>query len=213
MVGQKEIYESEITKLDFSITRIKKVKRFIGSLPDGELLDVGCNRGQSKSLFPKHTYNGVDIIEQDCNAPNLKQADITKGFPYEDNKFAVVYAAEILEHVFDTDFFIKECHRILKKNGILLLTTPNSVPLHSRIRTLIFGTRPYSTEARAKKGSPGHIRSFILKDIRALLVENGFDIEKIYGGEIQLVPVGKFLADIFPTLSNHFIVKAVKKLV
>jgi 2-polyprenyl-3-methyl-5-hydroxy-6-metoxy-1,4-benzoquinol methylase len=47
----------------------------------------------------------------------------------------VIIASEIIEHVFNTDFFIEELKRILKPIGIIILTTPN---MHSATNRLLF---------------------------------------------------------------------------
>ena len=72
---------------------------------------------------------------------NVKIHDISKGLPYDSGYFDAIFAGEIIEHMTDDMFFLAECKRILKKNGILLLTTPNLVSLRNRIRKL-FG--PFS---------------------------------------------------------------------
>ncbi len=213
---QKFIYEAAKHPGDFKSSKIKKVIKIINELrkekTDQKVLDIACNEGYFSEIFFGFEYYGVDIIKVSETNPlkdRIKQADITNGFPYEDGFFDVVFASEILEHIFDTDFFLKECSRILNKKGVLILTTPNCVPLHSRVRTLIFGTRPFSTESRVIVGkTPGHIRAFTKGDLLGLFQDNNFKIEKMQGKEIKFIPFGKKLADIFPSLSTGFVIKA-----
>ena len=57
--------------------------------------------------------------------------DLTKGNDFANplslptNSTDLVIALEIIEHLFDTDFFLNEIHRILKPEGLLILSTPN----------------------------------------------------------------------------------------
>ena len=43
----------------------------------------------------------------------------------ESGKFDCIYAGEIIEHSWQPNLMIKECHRILKDGGILIIDTPN----------------------------------------------------------------------------------------
>ncbi len=44
---------------------------------------------------------------------------------YGDEKFDVVTMTDLIEHILSPKSFLKEVNRVLKKNGVLLLTTPN----------------------------------------------------------------------------------------
>jgi len=43
----------------------------------------------------------------------------------ENERYDVIIASEIIEHVLDTDFFIEELKRILKPNERIIIATPN----------------------------------------------------------------------------------------
>ena len=51
-------------------------------------------------------------------------SDACKPFPYKDSEFDAVVLLDIMEHVQKPDFLIKECVRVLRKNGILFLVVP-----------------------------------------------------------------------------------------
>ena len=51
--------------------------------------------------------------------------DVTEAFPYQNAKFDVVHSSELIEHVKDTMFFLKECKRVLKPGGRMIISTPN----------------------------------------------------------------------------------------
>ncbi|MBP5973257.1 methyltransferase domain-containing protein [Brasilonema sp. CT11] len=53
--------------------------------------------------------------------------DLRKKFPWEDNSVDVVYSSHTLEHLSKTEgqHFLKECHRVLKPNGIIRIIVPD----------------------------------------------------------------------------------------
>ena len=55
--------------------------------------------------------------------------------PYEDNYFDSVIFSEVLEHLYESPIqILKEVYRILKPNGVLILTTPNVMKLENKIK-------------------------------------------------------------------------------
>ena len=88
-----------------------------------------------------------DCLNMDINT-NVKAdiyRDITRGLPFEDNTFDVVYMHHILEHIRDNDdffFIINEVFRVLKIDGIFDICVPPytfegafSDPTHCRFFT------------------------------------------------------------------------------
>ena len=45
--------------------------------------------------------------------------------PFASSSFDIIIFSQVLEHIPDDDFALKECHRLLKKNGKLILAVPN----------------------------------------------------------------------------------------
>ena len=66
----------------------------------------------------------------------VKYANLNSKFPYMDSSFDCICGVEVIEHLENPSFFIKECSRILKDQGYLLVTTPNPINIKS-IRNLI----------------------------------------------------------------------------
>ena len=56
-------------------------------------------------------------------------ADLEKNFPFKENYAENIVAGELIEHLKNPVFFLKECHRVLKPGGRLILTTPNATGL------------------------------------------------------------------------------------
>jgi ubiquinone/menaquinone biosynthesis C-methylase UbiE len=106
-----------------------------------KILDLCCGHGIIMAEIEKSNYTvGLDISYNALNSAkklnqnsNLINGDVMK-LPFKDESFDVVYAAHSLpgyEIILNgnkqstLNEWLKEIHRILKKEGVLLLTTPN----------------------------------------------------------------------------------------
>ena len=90
----------------------------------GNLIDVGCGNKPYKELF-KHCKSYIGLEIEGDNVKN--SADFLydgKKFPFENEKFDSAICSEVLEHIFEPREFIREIHRVLKKNGLIILTLP-----------------------------------------------------------------------------------------
>lgn len=91
----------------------------------GKLLDVGCGKKPYRDLFGKCEYLGleIDTLENRSN----KEADYFYDgsvFPFEKDAFDCVLTNQVFEHVFEPQLFLSEINRVLKNDGLLLLTVP-----------------------------------------------------------------------------------------
>jgi SAM-dependent methyltransferase len=92
---------------------------------EGKMLDIGCGTKPYKNFFSRTKYYGLDYRKDGAN--QNPQADFFYDggkFPFNDQEFDYALATEVLEHVFEPDFFIQEINRILRPGGLCLLTVP-----------------------------------------------------------------------------------------
>ncbi len=88
---------------------------------------------------------GADVVSWDMfpeffqsNILKCTFADLQKEFPAENSRFDLAVFQEGIEHLPNQLFALKEFHRILKDDGILIVTTPNYSNLRSRLAYLLF---------------------------------------------------------------------------
>lgn len=181
-----------------------------------KLLDIGCYDGHLALLLKNCLGNcnayGVDIAKKTIalarqKGIHAKICDIEKGVNFESNLFDYVFAGEIIEHLYDTDFFMQEVKRILKPGGIFIITTPNFVSLGRRLHYL-FGKGMFMEQSFSlPKNAAGHIRYFTFQTLKELLLLHGFESIAAFSDTITLP--GFFLFDtpakIFPTLGRSII--------
>lgn len=94
-------------------------------------------------------------------------------FPYGDESFDVVLCCEILEHLLeDPTHMLCEIHRVLKRDGCLVLTTPNVKSMANTLK-LLFGLNVYGKYSGY--GPYGrHNREYLPGEVRGLLEACGF---------------------------------------
>jgi GT2 family glycosyltransferase/SAM-dependent methyltransferase/glycosyltransferase involved in cell wall biosynthesis len=102
-------------------------------------------------------------------------------WPYLDSSFDVVLCCEILEHLHtDPLGLFAEINRILKKDGILLLTTPNLASAHAVEETML-GASPYGYGKFELGGKPTdrHNREYTAGEVERLALAAGFGAAQI----------------------------------
>ena len=138
-MNQDELYDN----WDYGDFPRFKAKIICDMLPRGnplKLLDVACGYGQFGLIIDREYYDyvGIDFSKEQVKKGkalglDIRFMDVSKRWKFPSNHFDIILASEILEHVFDTDFFIQECFRVLKDDGILIVSTPNVAELYGRI--------------------------------------------------------------------------------
>jgi len=99
-----------------------------------------------------------------------------------ENSADVVVSFEVIEHLFNPGDFILKCLKLLKKDGLLILTTPN-----------IFGFDLLVLQEESDNiCAPKHLNYFNPRSLKYLLVTTGFDVlEYITPGELDVELVHK----------------------
>ncbi len=151
----------------------RPIMKYIHTIKNGKILDAGCAYGlmleKFSSSFDKFGIDvsqyAIDIARNRLPEANFKTGNIEEGLPYEENFFDMVLANDLLEHLEYPLTALKNIYRILKKGGILYITTPN---LNSARKTIL-------KHADEKEH---HISLFPHSDLMDNLCKIGFKIEE-----------------------------------
>jgi SAM-dependent methyltransferase len=107
-----------------------ELKETIPEFAKGNVLDIGCGNKPYEELFKGKvdSYTGCDVAQSDgnrvdiiCSATELKFAD---------ERFDTVFSTQVMEHVDDPQKMLAETWRVLKQNGVLILSVPFCWELH-----------------------------------------------------------------------------------
>ena len=100
-----------------------------------DVLDIACGTGYGTYYLSKYCNRivGLDISEEAVRSAKKKYKNknllffkkdaISTGF--DDKSFDVVVSFETIEHIENQDAFLREIKRVLKEDGILIMSCPN----------------------------------------------------------------------------------------
>jgi len=121
---------------DYDLRRYQKVISLLKEKKSGLLLDVGCGKGileycfKSSCNFDIYGFDisnkNIEVAKKVTNNPNYIVTNGNKKFSYDDDVFDVVVCIGLLEHIENPHNVIKEMLRVMKKDGIGIINTPNA---------------------------------------------------------------------------------------
>lgn len=164
--------------------RHERVAEFINQMDGIFVLDVGCGEGFLDFLLVNKVVTGVDVSSEKVEKAKqiermLKTQENTvysflvadlHHLPFK-KKFDMVVCTEVLEHLSDDKKALRAISSIMKKDGFLVITLPNSLRLDFRS----------SLRPRQKFMHPDHIREYQVNNIQNLVKSLPLKIIKISG--------------------------------
>jgi len=173
--------------------------------------------------------NVYDLSSTDLNSIPLE---------LQDESADVVFLCEVIEHLYNPDLVMRECRRVLKKGGFIVLTTPNLTSWFNRI-LLVCGYFPFNMDISCELRYSGkkdilhkkpvdrsanfnplfdvHVRLYTVSTLKLLLEENGFRVSESRGywlSKSSNFKIGGLLDFVnrifskFPTLAQGIIITA-----
>lgn len=205
----------------------------VAALAPDSLLDVGCGDGSllfRYLLKVPHDFCGVEA------APEMKAAAESRGikvytfdlngrWPFESERFDVVFASQVIEHLHNTRLFVEETYRVLKFGGTAIITTENLCSLLNCI-ALCLGYTPFSLmqlcgrymgnplglhynepitehvpiDHPAFSGVSGHVRVLTVRQARELFTWAGFEADV---RSISVLPLPDWLSRVLERVIDN----------
>ncbi len=178
---------------------VKSVLDAVRSIPEHsrfKVLDLSCGQGeilsglhQAVSSAEGTHYRPDDYIVK-APLPILKQLKIhenislDQALPFEAETYDMVIMTEVIEHLMNHMSALSEVARIIKPNGYLIITTPNTARLHSRASFFLTGAhklirRRVGWDTDRARFHEYHINPLDFPTCHAMLHSLGFKIQAI----------------------------------
>lgn len=164
------------------------VFRMLADSPAPRVLDMGCGTGFNVEYLRDNGYSrvvGLDfstealILCQSRNLPYLVCGDGTRS-PLRDESFDVIMALDLIEHLDDDVQTLRECARLLRPNGSLVIFVPAFSFLWSLQDEVSYHCRRYTV------GELGQKLETVGLSIHKLTYANAFLFPLIWAGRIVL---------------------------
>jgi SAM-dependent methyltransferase len=148
MRGAIEIDHTREITLEFFRGYVERNKELLRTKT---IYDLSAGRGYIAHLFEQ---TGARVIAFDLYPEQnrffsgpVNKIDLQQPFPVETASADVALCCETIEHLPNQFFFFSETARILKPGGRLILTTPNTSSLRSRLSQFLMESEHYSAAA------------------------------------------------------------------
>jgi 2-polyprenyl-3-methyl-5-hydroxy-6-metoxy-1,4-benzoquinol methylase len=200
-VGKQKNYKRTF-KEEYRLKRMTEALH----LNKGRILDIGCGGGiLTESLhyyYPQAKLYGCDVSKTAITyAKKSGSGRVTydviknKKLPYPDDYFDACVCLDVMEHIPDVDFFLKEVRRILKRNGKFFLL----VPCEGQPLTFTWLFQKIKLGSNLTYKNWGHIHpEFTHRYVEKLLEEHGFKTKKKSYSEHFLYQMTNFIVYFLP---------------
>lgn len=157
------------------------------------VLEVGCGEGYGTALLASVArqilgvdYDAYTAVHAAATYPQawFVRANLA-ALPVRSASIEVVATLQVIEHVWNHPQFVRECLRVLRPGGLLLVTTPNRLTFSPGLDEPV---------------NPFHTKEFTAAELTELLASCGFQIDTVLGlhpgerlRELDRVHAGSFV--------------------
>lgn len=164
-ISTKEVDQEHIERYNFAKNYLKT---------EWIVLDAACGSGYGTQILSKIVKKivGIDVSKEaityaknnfQSNNINFFEANLEKKLLFDDEYFDAIISFETIEHLEEQEAMIKEFARVLKKEGLIIISSPD---------------KEIITKTKIK--NPYHVRELTKKEFIDL-ISKYFSIENIFG--------------------------------
>jgi SAM-dependent methyltransferase len=138
------------------------------------VLEAGCGEGYGANLIADVAARVIAVDYDETAVAHVRgrypRVQVTRAnladLPLPDASVDVVVNFQVIEHLWDQGQFVRECRRVLRPSGLLMVSTPNRITFSPGRDTPI---------------NPFHTRELNADELTELLLDAGFSDVAMYG--------------------------------
>src|SRR6202044_1924571 len=139
-----------------------------------EVLEAGCGEGYGADLIAGVARRVIALDYDEATVAHVRarypRVEVVHGnlaeLPLADASVDVVVNFQVIEHLWNQAQFVRECARVLRSSGLLMVSTPNRITFSPGRDTPI---------------NPFHTRELNAEELTQLLVDAGFSVKSMLG--------------------------------
>jgi len=173
------------------LRRLGRIRRYWPIPPeDTRILDVGCSFGMFLGILTDSGFRAEGVepatnAAEECRKAGLKvHCGLLGDMGFGDGEFDVLTMYEVIEHLPDPRPLMEECHRVLRRGGMMFLSTGNARSWTARVM------KDKWDYFSMLDGGQGHISFFNPDSISQLAEGAGFSVENIETRGVRFVHKG-----------------------
>jgi SAM-dependent methyltransferase len=142
-------------------------QRLASRCADRDVLEAGCGEGYGADLISRVARRVIALDYDETTVAHVRahypRVEVMHGnlaeLPLADASVDVVVNFQVIEHLWDQTQFVRECARVLRPSGLLMVSTPNRITFSPGRDTPI---------------NPFHTRELNADELSQLLADGGF---------------------------------------
>lgn len=157
-----------------------------------KVLEVGCGKGNEivELVRDGASCTGLDFSEsalqllqyrlaKESVTMTLVRAD-ARHLPFASNSFDVAFSQGVLEHFLNPSLLLKEQHRVLQENGLLVVEVPNKWTLYTVYKKILMAMNQWA---------PGWETQYSPQELKSIVQREGFQVIDCVGWDFFILKV------------------------
>jgi 2-polyprenyl-3-methyl-5-hydroxy-6-metoxy-1,4-benzoquinol methylase len=172
LIAHYNTYPRHETISEITIKRYKELaNKFESFRINNKWLDVGCGNGHMLSEAKKLNWEvyGTEFTDRAVEICSSKGISMNQGAlntsNYKKGQFDIITFIEVIEHINSPNKELSDFHYLLRKGGLLYITTPNFNSISRNLLKENWSIIEY----------PEHLCYYTAKTLHDALVRNGFE--------------------------------------